>query len=185
MPQKSVVSHVINGNQNLREFEQFYQQHSPAVLAFLRRQCASSDLVEDVLLEVFLAAWQAPHMLARPLPVQRAWLWQVARHKLVDAYRQQRPSMVALSEVSEGLSIEEARMPEQVVLHQEELEQVIIVLGRLPRWQQEAVQLRFVYGLSCAQIAAVQGKREGAVRKGLSRALNMLRALYIQEKKEV
>jgi DNA-directed RNA polymerase specialized sigma24 family protein len=47
--------------------------------------------------------------------------------------------------------------------------------------QQQVVQLHFVYGLRCAEIALVLGKNEGAVRKLLTRALQCLRALHTQE----
>ena len=68
--------------------------------------------------------------------------------------------------------------PEQVALRREEERRVAAAVQRLPALQQEVVRLRFAGGLRCAQIADVLGKREGAVRMALSRALNLLRTLY-------
>ena len=54
-------------------------------------------------------------------------------------------------------------------------------LQRLPGLQQQVVHLRFVYGLRCQEITEVLGKKEGAVRKLLWRALNLVRSLYTEE----
>lgn len=56
-------------------------------------------------------------------------------------------------------------------------------MGRLPTLQQQVLRLRFEEGLPSAEIAALLGKQDSAVRKLLSRTLNALRSLY-QEKEE-
>jgi RNA polymerase sigma-70 factor, ECF subfamily len=51
-------------------------------------------------------------------------------------------------------------------------------LQRLSAVQQEVLQLRFIGGLRCTEIAVLLNKREGAIRSILSRALNGLRKYY-------
>ena len=48
----------------------------------------------------------------------------------------------------------------------------------MPPAAQMVLRLRFGNGLRCTQIAGMLGKREGAVRMHLSRALHLLRSLY-------
>ena len=55
-------------------------------------------------------------------------------------------------------------------------ERLLAALQSLPEMQREVVQLRFGEGLHCDEIATVLGKREGAVRVLLWRALKFLRA---------
>ena len=55
-------------------------------------------------------------------------------------------------------------------------------LGRLTEDQQEVVVLRFFEGLSAAEVAAIIGKREGAVRALQFRALSVLADLLHQQR---
>ncbi len=161
--------------------DQLYRDHARAILAYLRYAHAPEQEVEDVLLEVFLVACEQQHLLrSRPPQVQRAWLRSVARHKLADVYRGQRES-ITLEEVAETLYEDEAFAPEHVTMRRETLAHLARVLQGLPKRQQAVVKLRFVYGLSLAEIATVIGKREATVRKRLTRALQVVRRLGISE----
>ena len=68
-----------------------------------------------------------------------------------------------------------------MALGREEFEQIRDLLRRLPDLQQQVIYLRFVYGLRHTEIAEVLGKKEGAVRKLLWRALNLVRSLDPRE----
>jgi RNA polymerase sigma factor (sigma-70 family) len=155
-----------------------YQEHAPAILAYLRGRMSSREDAEDLLLEVFLAALEHDKLALLPPNEQLAWLRSVAHHKLVDLYRRSyRRHSVTLDEVEETLG-EEEQTPEQMVLHWEEVQNIRDALQRLPPLQQEILRLRFVANLRAPQIAAVLGKREGTVRVLLSRAITLLRTVY-------
>ena len=57
--------------------------------------------------------------------------------------------------------------------------------GRLRAEDQELLELRVVAGLSAEQVAAVQGRRAGAVRMAQSRALSRLRELLAEATSDV
>ena len=82
-----------------------YQDHAPAILAYLRLRVAPREEAEDLLLEVFLAALERGDLLEeRSLEMQRAWLLNVARNKIADHYRRsKRRPQVALEQVAETL----------------------------------------------------------------------------------
>src|SRR5262249_51470325 len=109
---------------------------------------------------------------------QVAWLWRVARNKVVDTYRRSRLRQGIGLDVVADLIDDDQRAPEQVVLQQEEYARLYIHLDKLSPIQREVLRLRFANDLRCSEIAAVMGKREGAVRVLLSRALNFLRRVY-------
>jgi RNA polymerase sigma-70 factor (ECF subfamily) len=157
-----------------------FEEHAATIFAYLRLRATTREEAEDLLLDVFLAALEQSRMLdERSSEAQRAWLLGVAAHKVADHYRRgMRRPQVALEQVSETLSTDEARSPEGMALDRERDEQMRALLERLPQPTQQVIHLRFVYGLSCAEIAEALGKRESAVRKQLWRALNRIRALY-------
>ena len=153
-----------------------YQLYAPALFAYISRHTAGLNDAEDMLAEVFAGALRRD-LTAMSEDEQRAWLWTVARNKVNDHYRQgQRRPQVSLESLGELL--EDATTPEQLALQQEEIAYLYRYLQRLSDTQQEVLQLRFIGGLRCTEIAALLKKREGAVRSILSRALNELRKYY-------
>lgn len=162
--------------------ERLYALHAPAIFACVRLYIASWEVAEDIVIDVFLSALEHPYLLKRSMEVQRAWLRKVAHYKIVDYYRLQsrRPS-VSLEYVAETLYEDEALSPEQSALLHEEYEQIVTIVKGLPRFQQQVVRLRVVYGLRCTEIASVLGKKESTVRTALARALNTIRRSYEKE----
>lgn len=159
-----------------------YQRHAGPILVYLRLQARLGEDAEDLLAEVFLAAFEEAWLLALSEEKQRAWLRTVAHHKVVDHYRRsaRRPA-VPLEQVTEVLPEDEERSPESLALRQEERRRLGIAITRLPALHQEVLRLRFRDGLHAAQIAALVGKREGAVQKLLYRTITRLRALYEEQ----
>ncbi len=154
-----------------------YRQHGPLIFAWLLKQARSWEDAEDLLLEVFLAALEQNRLLAVQEEKRLAWLLSVAQHKLVDYYRLTgRRQNVPLDTLADMLEADEALAPDALALRHERYANLRAALQALPAIQREVVQLRFGEGLRCTEIATVLGKREGAVRILLWRALNVLRA---------
>lgn len=156
-----------------------YQRYAPMLLAYVRRHIASPEDAEDVLLEVFLAAIERDALAGLSEETQLAWLRRVAHNKCIDRYRRAaRRVSVPLEEVTETIEDDETTSPEQAAVRNEEHALLRTHLAQLPELQQEVLRLRFAVGLRSAEIAEHLNKREGAVRMLLSRALNLLRAIY-------
>lgn len=159
-----------------------YAQHAPAIFAYLRQQTASREDAEDVLVEVFVAAVEFSELDRLGEKEQIAWLWRVARNKVVDAYRRSRLRQgTDIDLVADLLYDDDRHAPEQVTLLREEYAHLHDQLAKLSPIQREALRLRFANDLRCSEIATIMGKREGAVRVLLSRTLNFLRTLYAND----
>lgn len=155
-----------------------YERYATTVFTYLRRRVPTPEEAEDLLLEVFLAAFEHHSLLTFPEAEQSAWLRQVTRNKLIDYYRRvTRRTMVPWEEI-EALAQNEAQGPEQVALRHEDERRLRAAIQQLPAFQQEMLRLRFGLELRCAQIAQRLGKGEGAIRVTLLRTLKRLRALY-------
>jgi RNA polymerase sigma-70 factor (ECF subfamily) len=161
---------------------QLYQQHAPKILDYVSRHVSSSHDAEDVLIDVFVAALESIPFASLTEQEQQAWLWRVARNKVIDRYR--RSLRVPLQSIDENQFIEDAVMdPERISIRQEENDHLASQLKRLSPLQQRVLYLRFGENLRCAEIASLVGKREGSIRSLLSRAFNLLRRYYQDQEK--
>src|SRR5579862_797678 len=116
---------VFSAHPKAAQISALYRQYAPVLLVSLRRQAASWEDAEDLLVEVFLAVLEEPQVLAVPEQERLFWLRRVAQRRLVDYYRRshRRPTRM-VDELSESLLSDEALEPEQVVLLQEDHAQV-------------------------------------------------------------
>lgn len=163
---------------------QWYQLHAIPLLAYVRQHVPSREDAEDIVVETFIAALEqkgfSPYALAEQ--EQLAWLRRVAYHKCIDLYRRsaRRPA-VPMEETAEILFEDERLSPDQVALRHEDNEVLHLWLSQLPENYQTIVRLRFANGLRSTEISQLLNKSEGAIRVTLSRALNALRDLYINQ----
>ncbi len=160
-----------------------FERYGQSIFAYLRLHTRSLQDAEDLLLDVFLAGLENDNLSALSPPEQLAWLRRVAHNKLLNTYRRNsRSPSVTLDSIGETLFAEST--PEQATLQQEEHRQLRAALQKLPTLQQHILQLRYGDGLRCPEIALLLNKREGAVRKILSRSIHLLRQIYRQTEGE-
>lgn len=162
-----------------------YQQSAPKILDYVYRQVPSFQDAEDILIDVFVAALESVSFASLTEQEQQAWLWRVARNKVIDAYRRtQRAHRLPLEHIDVELVEDAVPHPEQMSIRQEEEDDLALLIERLSPLQQEVLYLRFSENLRCAQIAARVGKRESSIRSLLSRALKLLRRNYHEQEKK-
>jgi RNA polymerase sigma-70 factor, ECF subfamily len=152
-----------------------YDRALPQVYGYLLPRCGSVTVAEDVTAETFLAAVDALERGTAAAPTV-AWLIGVARHKLVDHWRQagreQRKLAVAANTSSE------LDDPWPAVI---DTEAVHAALAQLSAPQRIALVLRYLDGLSVPEVADHVGRSVHATETLLVRARSALRRLYLQE----
>ena len=161
-------------------YTDLYQRHAPGLFAYVYHQTASREDAEDIVLDVFLTVLQQRNFVTFDEQKQAAWLWTITRHKVADRYRKTaRRQHVPIDQFVETLYEDDEISPEHRHLRHEEYTQLHRAIKALPAEQQEVLQLRFGFGLRCAEIASVLNKSEGAVRMLLSRTVRALRNTYV------
>jgi RNA polymerase sigma-70 factor (ECF subfamily) len=154
-------------------FGELYEEYSPLVFRFLRRRVDGSDeVVEDLTEDVFVKVYEKLNRyVERGLPFT-AWLYRIAHNHLVD-YLRSRPRYTAHS-LDDVAEVAERQAPAAYgrVLDQQSLEPA---LARLTPEQRQAVEHRFLEGLSVAETASAMSRSEEAVKKLQARALANLR----------
>ena len=157
-----------------RAFDELYRRTSPWLLARLRRRCADDDLVADVMQETYLAVWRAAASFAGSAASGSAagWLWTVASHRLVDAFRRRaRQSQAPAVPTAETV----APAAEDEVLAGwvgQELEQALL---ELPPEAREVLRAMVLDGFSVRETSVLLGVPENTVKSRARRARIALR----------
>ncbi len=130
------------------------------------------ELAEDVTADVFVKAWEKLHTYrARSGVPFAAWLFRIARHSVIDAYRTQH----GFEEVSETLVDPDVYNQADTALKRGEvLKTVRSALGNLPKRYQDVLLLSYVSDLPTNEVARVLRMTEGGVRILKMRALRKL-----------
>ncbi|GCE28719.1 sigma-24 [Dictyobacter alpinus] len=164
-----------------------YERHAAVILIYIRRRLATDADAEDILLDVFLAVLEKEDFLLLKEDEQLTWLYRVAHNKCADFYRRaRRRPTISLEQTMEMIPFyaDEAREPEQIVVRRDEQRLLYEQIATLPVQHQKVVLLRFGAGMRCVDIARMLKLREGTVRGWLSRALNLLRIVYENERED-
>lgn len=130
---------------------------------------APEELVEDLVSEVFVKAWEKLHRYKTRKDVPfGAWLFRIARHTIVDAYRTQRSFDQVPEDVPDTDVLNHA---DASIKHKDLLRAVRRALWQLPRRYREVLLLSFMGGLNHKEAARALRLSEGAVRILKFRAL--------------
>lgn len=150
-----------------------FRRHYGEIFRFLRRRTGSDETAEDLAQVVFAEAARRLPQLERDGKPVLAWLYTVARRRLVDTAREEarRPRSLA--------SLDEARAHAVVPLpdYGEDVRSVLAAaIASLPEGQRRVVVGKLLEGRSFAELAAATRLSEAACKMRFSRGLEALRA---------
>ncbi len=163
-----------------------YQRALPVIYRYVLARLGRSDLVEDVVAEVFLVMVESIGELRTEQEAGfYAWLLQIAQGKISRALRhvtrsERRHITLPATHATDyypGVELMATDLVSNpVALHEwrETLEEVGLALGSLSAEQQLIVIGRFLAGQKIEDLAQVLGKQPGAVRVLQFRALSAL-----------
>lgn len=133
---------------------------------FIRKRVADSADSEDILQDVFYELVEA-YRLLKPVDLVGAWLFRVARNRIIDLFRKQEPEALisdpmAIAEDGEELTLEELLPspdagPEAVYARSLLLEEVEAALDELPEEQRGVFIAHELEGRSFKELAAETG----------------------------
>ena len=147
-------------------FEALVQRYQPRLLAFCRHMLGSQEDAEDVLQEVFTAAFNA--MLADDRPINaRPWLYRIARNRSLNHLRRPQPAGQDSMDVFER---DGGTTTADTVHKREEFRQIVADVHELPETQRTALLLREIDALSYDQIAEAMDTTVPSVKSLLVRA---------------
>jgi RNA polymerase sigma factor (sigma-70 family) len=159
-----LIALVRRGNHGA--FEALVGRYQSRLLAFCRHMLGSREDAEDVLQEVFAAAFNA--ILADDRPINaRPWLYRIARNRSLNHLRRVQP--IGVDSMDIHLS-EHGTSTADKVDKREQFRELIADVQELPETQRTALLLREIDALSYEQIAEAMETTIPSVKSLLVRA---------------
>jgi len=159
-------------------FGRLYDMYVDRVYRHVYYRVGNVADAEDLTQQVFLKAWQAIDRYKRTASPFLAWLITISHNLVVDFYRTRKDKTYLEAEVTAN---DLASSPERIAEARFEQQRLQRAILQLRSNEQQVIMMRFVEGFQYAEIAALLGKSEGAIRVMLHRALVALRRILEKE----
>ncbi|TNY26193.1 sigma-70 family RNA polymerase sigma factor [Fulvimonas soli] len=161
-----------------RAYERVLADSVPLIRAVARRQGVPADALDDVVQETLLSVHRVRHTYD-PARSYDAWLGALAARRAIDALRGH--GRRARREVSDELALERHAGADDASADAERAQQAArlrAAIAALPPGQREAVEQLGLRERSLAEAAQRTGRRTGALKVNLHRALKALRTRF-------
>jgi RNA polymerase sigma-70 factor (ECF subfamily) len=162
-------------------FGELYERYITKIYNYIYYRTGNHHDAEDLAARVFFRAMaHIENYTERGVPFQ-AWLYRIAHNLVANWHRDRgRRKIIPLDEYVAASLKSEA--PEKQAQEDEEREQLLRAIRRLPEERQQLLMLKFIEHLSNAEIGEIMDRTEGAIKSLYHRTLMALRdELQMQE----
>jgi len=156
---------------DVEDFPAFFEEVLPRVYSYLLSRCGGQVVVaEDLCQETFLAAVRELRRGGR-VESPSAWIFGIARHKLLDHYRRCRRTESRFStETDVDVTVDPA--------DPEASDRAVEALKELPPAQRAVLVLHYMDGFSVAEVASTLERSVDAVESLLARGRRSFKIAY-------
>ena len=161
---ENLVALTRKGHQHA--FDSLVERYQSRLLGFCRQMLGSTEDAEDVLQEVFVAAYNAMVADERPIAV-RPWLYRIARNRCLNHLR--KPTADGQDTMDTHPHMNGVTTHERVQ-NREEFRNLLSDVGQLPETQRSALLLREIDAMSYEEIAQAMDTTVPGVKSLLVRA---------------
>ena len=152
---------VLSGAFSNDRITEIFRREQSRLRNFVRNRVADEGDAEDILQDVFYELVEH-YRLLKPVEQAGAWLFRVARNRIIDFFRKKRPVQLSSGENPDGLTIEDLLPSPDAgpdaayarTLLWEELEDA---LAELPKDQRDVFLAHEIEGRSFKEISAETG----------------------------
>ena len=161
-----------------REYDQaaiaeIYDRYSLRIYNYIYHRLGNAHLAEDLTANVFLRMLEAIRSSRAWQTSFSGWLYRIAHNLVVDYFRAGQQDEVPLEE----WPIPSREHPADIAERSLTQQRLRSAVGQLTGEQNVVITLKFLEGMSNAEVARVLGKSEGAVKSLQFRALASLRRI--------
>ncbi|HSX62974.1 MAG TPA: sigma-70 family RNA polymerase sigma factor [Tahibacter sp.] len=173
-PENELLSRVAGGDRDA--FERLYQATASRLLGICLRLVPDRGEAEDILQDVYVAAWRKAPQFDPLRSSATVWLGSIARHRAIDRLRASSAQIdqapIALAETQPD--------PAPAPAHQAEADseraRLDDCIGRLEPRRRTLIRTAFFDGATYEELATRSGSPLGSVKSWIRRGLQQLRA---------
>lgn len=171
LPEEQILALAAQGDADA--FGCLYERYVERIFNYVYYRTGNSDDAEDLTARVFQRAFNhIQRYNDRGLPFS-AWLYRIA-HNLVANWHRDRSRRQEIP-INEAPLIAHGDTPEPRLVRSEREESLLRLIRSLPAERQALLIFKFVDDLSNAEIGAILGRSEGAIKSLYHRTLLALR----------
>ncbi|MBN1179278.1 MAG: sigma-70 family RNA polymerase sigma factor [Anaerolineae bacterium] len=171
-PSDSVL--IARAKEDLQAFGGLYERYAARIYRYIYYRTGNHADAEDLTAKTFHRALRHIHHYTDRGAPFAAWLYRIAHNIVANWVRDQnRHPMVALDAIA--MPKEERLGPHATAESKEDTERLLLAVRKLHPERQELLILKFVEEMTNAEIGAVMGRTEGAVKSLYHRTLVALR----------
>lgn len=162
-----------------QEFERLYETYHQSLFQFLFYMVRNRQIAEELVQEVYIKVFHS-YSSFKGDSSEKTWLYSVARHVGVDWIRSQnrkKRKLLGLIDISDIEIQSEERLPDEIILEKEEVQEVFQMLGKCSLDQQHVIILRYIETLTVSETANILGWSESKVKTTQHRAIKALKRL--------
>lgn len=183
MGEKELVKEILRGKK--KAINKFYQAHQNKLLIFISKKVANKKDAEEILQDVFISALDSLPLFEFNSSLL-TWLKAIAHHETVDFFRRKKLKTIVFSRFPflERL-VDQALSPELALQEKEMKQKILATFKNLSEGYAQILRLKYIEGLSMAEIAQKLGKTVKAVESKLSRARLAFQKEYAKENRQI
>ena len=179
---EQIITATLGGD--VSDFGIIVERYWDMAAAFALSKVYNSVDAEDIAQESFLKAYCQLHRLRNPSRFA-GWLCKITAQQCVNHIRKNARNRRASSYINSDVPAQVAMCSSNPGLTNEQVHFVRHTVSKLPEKFRNVIIMRFVAGLSAAQIAEKLGKRHGTIRVWLHRGYQILRKDLVSLLEEV
>jgi RNA polymerase sigma-70 factor (family 1) len=158
-------------------FDTIYRQYSKLLYLYLLDKLKDAEKCNDVLQDIFVSLWEKRESFSIEISI-KAYLYQAARYKIIDVYREDVKYQKYLAALGEFIEAENPVIAERID-HKQKLQEIELAINHLPEKMREIFMLSRYEHQSTRDIADKTKLSRQTVKNQLSKALRILRVNYM------
>ena len=166
---------VLRAKKDINAFDELYKKYFPLINRFIYHKVSEEEVRRDIVSNVFFKALKNIYKFKYLYKgAFSGWLYRIAINEVTDYYRKNGRTNKLVQEVKLNHI---SPLSEDIVINYDNLK---IGLKKLNEKDQNVIILRYFEKLSNQEIGEILGKKEGAVKVQVHRAMQKLKNIIIE-----
>jgi len=181
MNEKELIAGILKNNK--KSINRLYKIYQPRLLNFILRKVNNKKDAEEILQDTFISSLDSLPLFSHRSSLY-TWICSIARHEIAHSYRWKKLKTIIFSRLPFLKKIVDQALGPDLALQEKEAKQKIYrTFKNLSEGYSQILRLKYIEGLSMAQISQKLDKSVKAVESKLFRASLAFQQQYVKENK--